>query len=101
LITHLKEHHVELYTKALSAQNSSHQDSQQSSSSSQPLSDQPTTTDVIEATKKFNAKSPRMLKLDRAVAHFIAKDELPFYTVEKPEFRTLVAKLNPRYKLLG
>jgi len=100
LMTHLKEHHVELYTEALSAQNSSRQDSQ-SSSSSQPPPDQPSITDAIEASKKFNVKSPRALELNRAVAYFIAKDELPFYTVEKPGFRALVAKLNPRYELPG
>ena len=35
------------------------------------------------------------------MAYFIAKDEQPFYTVEKPGFRALVAKLNPRYELPG
>ena len=79
--------------KALSAQNSLCQDFRQSSCSSQPQSDQPTITDTIEATKKFNAKSPQALELNRAVAYFIAKDELPFYTVEKLGFRALVAKL--------
>ena len=79
LMNHLKEHHVELYTEALSAQkeNSSRQDSQLASSS-QPPPDQSTITDAIEATKKFSAKSPdspRTLELNKAVAYFIAKDE--------------------------
>ena len=101
-MNHLKEHHAELYTEALSAQkeNSSRQNSQLASSS-QPPPDQPTITDAIEATKKFSAKSPRALELNKAVAYFIAKDEQPFYTVEKPGFRALVAKLNPRYELPG
>ena len=90
---------MELYTEALLAQkeNSLRQDSLLACLSQRPP-DQPTITDAIEATKKFSAKSLRALELNRAMTYFIAKDEQPLYTVEKP---ALVSKLNPRYELPG
>ena len=93
-MNHLNEHHEELYTEALSAQkeNSSHQDSQLACLSQLPPN-QPTITDAIEATKKFSAKSLQALELNRALAYFVAKDEQPFYTVEKPGFTALMSKL--------
>ena len=37
--------------------------------------------------------------MTQAIAYHIAKDGVPLYTVEKPGFRQIVAKLNPRYDL--
>ena len=36
-------------------------------------------------------------QLNHAIAYFLAKDMQPFNTVEKPGFKAMVAKLNPRY----
>lgn len=48
---------------------------------------------------KYDSKSPRARELNRAVAYYLAKDMQPFYSVEKPGFRNLVSKLDPRYVL--
>ena len=39
---------------------------------------QPTIIDIVEISKKYNFNSPQALKLNRAVAYFIAKDAQPF-----------------------
>ena len=38
---------------------------------------------VIERGKKYGAFSKRAKEIDYAVAHFMAKDGQPFYTIEK------------------
>ena len=60
---------------------------------------QPTIVNIVEMSKKYN--SNHVLELNRAVAYFITKDAQPFYTVERPGFRAMVAKLNLLYKLPG
>ena len=54
---------------------------------------------MIEAKSSYDAKSQRALELNRYVAYYLAKDMLSFHTVEKPGFRHLVAKLDPKYNL--
>ena len=62
---------------------------------------QPTIIDIVEISKKYNSNSPQALELNHAVAYFIAKDAQPFYIVERPGFKAMIAKLNPLYELLG
>ena len=101
LMTHLKEHQPELYAKALSSQESSKDGLSGSKKKvTNPVEaagtpKRPTIIDIVEMSKKYNSNSPQALQLNCAVTYFIAKDAQPFYTVERPRFRAMVAKLNP------
>ena len=108
LMAHLKEHHPELYTEAMSSQKSSRdgiigtkKNAKAKPAEASGTLKQPTIIDVVEISKKYNSNSPQALELNRAVAYFIAKDAQPFYIVERPGFRAMIAKLNPRYELPG
>lgn len=48
---------------------------------------------------QYDPKGSQAKELNHAVAYFLAKDMQPYYTVEKPGFQKMIAKLNPRYKL--
>ena len=57
---------------------------------------------VIEKDQEFSVygpSSPQAKDLNRAVAYHIAKDAVPLSTVDRPGFRFMVSKLNPRYQL--
>ena len=107
LMAHLKEHHPELYAEALLSQKSSKDGISGSKQNvTKPaeaagMPKQPTIIDLVEMSKKYNSNSHQALELNRAVTYFIAKDAQPFYTIERPGFRAMVAKLNPRYELPG
>ncbi len=47
----------------------------------------------------YGHQTQKYKELNEAVAHFICKDGLPIYTVEKPGFRALIQKLDSRYEL--
>ena len=50
--------------------------------------------------KKKNTKYIHQAKeLNRAVTYYLAKDAVPLSTADKPGFRHMVLKLNPRYQL--
>jgi len=55
--------------------------------------------ETFDRSKKYDAKSPRALQLNRSVVYYLAKDMLALHTVDKPGFRNLVAKLDPKYNL--
>ena len=102
LMAHLKEHHPELYVEALESQKSKEGSSAKKiTKPAETGTKQPTIVDLVEASKKFSSGSPQALELNHAVAYFIAKDAQPLYAVERPGFRTMVAKLNTRYELPG
>ena len=48
--------------------------------------------------KNYDARPPQALELNKSVTYYLAKDML-LHTVEKPGFRHLVAKLDPKYNL--
>ena len=48
---------------------------------------------------KFLSDSPQAKELNHAVTYHIARYSVPISIVEKPGFRQLVMKLNPRYRL--
>ena len=80
LLTHLQDHHPELYAEAAPSISRA-----TSSSRRQPT--------LQEVGKTYDLKSLRAQELNRAVTYFIAKDVQPLYTVEKPGFRHLVSTL--------
>lgn len=59
----------------------------------------PTLETVVERSTYYDPKGAQAQELNHAVAYFLAKDMQPLYTVEKPGFQKMIAKLNPRYKL--
>ena len=104
LMAYLKEHHPELYIEAISSQKSSKDGMKKIVTKPVEVAGtpkQPKIIDVVELSKKYNSNSSQALELNRAVAYFIAKDAQPFYSVERPGFRAMIAKLNPRYELPG
>ena len=70
-----------------------------SSKVSKPKQKQPTLQQVISKTKKYDTKSTCACELNKAVAYYLSKDMQPLYAVERPGFKKLVAKLDPKYTL--
>ena len=102
LLSHLKEHHPTLYTEAMTLmaeQSSTSSKRKRSSTSAEKPKSQQTIVQAVEAAKKFSPRSPQAVGFNRAVAYYLVKDLQPFVTVEKPGFRQLVEKLNPKYDL--
>ena len=89
LHTHLEDHHPDVYASI--APTSSHGKTKRKV--------QPTLTQVIEKGKKCDPKSQRVQELNRAIAHYIAKDMQPFHTVERQGFREMVHAFDPKYEL--
>ena len=56
-------------------------------------------TDSIAKSSKYARNSPQSIEINRAIAFHIAEDAVPLYTVEKPGFKHMIAKLNPRYEI--
>lgn len=56
-------------------------------------------SDVIAMSTKYSSSSAQAKELNSTVIYNLAKDAVPLSTVEKPGFRHMVLKLNPRYQL--
>ena len=89
LFHHLQEHHPGAYSEIVPAPSSSKVSKQK----------QPTLQQVINKGKRYDVKSKRAGELNKAVAYYLAKDMQPLYAVERPGFKKLVAKLDPKYAL--
>ena len=82
LLTHLRDHHPDLYAEAIPH-----------CSQTKATKHQPTLHEVIDKIKKYDPKSSRAQLLNKAVAYYIAKDMQSLYTVKKPGFRHLIHTL--------
>ena len=71
LFTHLQDNHPEIYAEL---------------AATKKPTNQPTLAQVIEYGKKYEPSSKRAKELDCTVAYFMAKDGLPFHTIEKQGF---------------
>ena len=60
---------------------------------------QPTITEAIDKLKPYPANSSRAQELNRAGASFIASEMQPYQIVEKPGFKKMINKLDPKYHL--
>ena len=60
---------------------------------------QPTIKEAIDRLKPYPANSSRAQELNRAVASFIASEMQPYQVVEKPGFKKMISKLDPKYQL--
>ena len=92
LFQHLREHHPTAYAE-LGPKKVVKREYSSSSSS------QPTLGSIITSSTLYSSNSPQAKDLNRAVAYHIAKDAMPLSTVDKPGFRFMISKLNPRYHL--
>ena len=92
---HLKEHHPILY-KALSDTDSS------SSSSSTRVASVPRgqqkLPELFRQQEAFPRSSSKWVKLTESLCYFLAKDTLPFDTVNGSGFQKFLQDLEPRYK---
>ena len=91
LFRHLQDYHPEAYGEIVPS----------SSKVSKPKQKQPTIQQIISKTKKYDTKSTRACELNKAVAYYLNKDMQPLYAMERPGFKKLVAKLDPKYTLLS
>ena len=91
---HLKEHHPTLY-KALS-------DADSSSSSSTHVASVPRgqqkLPELFRQQEAFPRSSSKWIKLTESLCYFLAKDTLPFNTVNGSGFQKFLLDLEPRYK---
>ena len=95
MFAHLQDIHPLLYKEAMKTKKAS----TRPTSSAHRDHKQPTLQSVIEHSIQYDPKSVQAQQLDYAVACFLTKDMQPYNTVEKPGFKAMVAKLNPRYKI--
>ena len=54
---------------------------------------------AIQRTELFTRGSQRWKEITESVTHFMVKNMIPFNTVEKPGFHSMVRKLDPRYEV--
>ena len=87
LFTHLRDKHPAIFATSL-CPIQSHQEKKNS-------------RQYITMGTKYLPSSAPAIASDKAVAYCIAKNMLPLQVVDKPGFRHMVAKLNPRYSLLS
>lgn len=87
LHTHLKDNHPDAYATV---------QREKTSGNTSSLT-QPTLVEVFEKNARYDPKSSRAKEISRSIAVFLAKDMQPFYTVEKPGFRQMIKKLDPKY----
>ena len=92
LYQHLREHHPLIYAETAPKLASKKGESSNSTS-------QMTLVDTIAKSVKYGSHSTQAKELNRAVTYYIAKDAVPISTADKPGFRLMVSKLNPRYEL--
>ena len=92
LFQHLREHHPLVYAE-LGPKKQPKREATCSNTT------QATLGSVVMKSAMYSPSSPQTKDLNRAVAYHIAKDAMPLSTVDKPGFRFMISKLNPRYQL--
>ena len=101
LFSHLRDHHPTLFKEASKGKGPSYTipsaTATAAPSGSTRQRHQETLPDAIERRKWFPSNSPQPQEFNAAVAYYLAKDMRPYHTVERPGFKKLILKLNPRY----
>ena len=92
LFQHLREHHPMIYAELAPKK----QPKRESSTSN---TCQATLVSIVAKSAMYSPTSSQAKDLNRAITYHIAKDAMPLSTVEKPGFKSMVSKLNPRYQL--
>jgi len=93
VFTHLQDAHPMLYTEAMN--------SKETATSNTTLRDpkQLTLQSVVDHGLYYDPKSPQAQQLNHAAIYFLSKDMQSYNTVEKPGFKAMITKSNPRYKV--
>ena len=93
LYSHLRNKHPEEYDIVQGAATNG--------TSSRRQSDklQPSLEATWDKTKLFSSSSAEYKDLTKSVTYCLARDMLPISTVEKPGFKAMLRKFNPRYSL--
>ena len=94
LFAHLKNQHVDVYDTIKRMSN-------EKRAGKSSVSEQPTIIVSFAKTRKLSRNSKEHRELTKAVTFWLAKDMQPTSAVDKPGFKQLVEKLNPRYELPG
>uniref|UniRef100_A0A1X7TB10 BED-type domain-containing protein n=1 Tax=Amphimedon queenslandica TaxID=400682 RepID=A0A1X7TB10_AMPQE len=86
LFSHLREHHPTLFACLTPT------------AAKKTVTQQTIESSVARGTK-FSRDSPQHKELTHAIAYHIGKDGVPLSTVERPGFKHMIHKLNPKYDL--
>ena len=93
LYSHLRNKHPEEYDIVQGAATNG-TSSRRQSNKLQPLLEA-----TWDKTKLFSSSSAEYKDLTKSVTYCLARDMLPISTVEKPGFKAMLRKFNPRYNL--
>ena len=88
LLKHLESNHPEAFSEARKA-----------TSRGKGHTKQPAIEETNNRIKTYNADSSRAQELNPAVASFITSEMQPYQIVEKPGFKKMIKKLDPKYYL--
>ena len=95
LLAHLRDNHPTLYVQA--ERKVARKKPIHDSSEDEQQQVQLTLAETLERSKMFSPDSSAAREINHAVTYFIAKEMQPLSIVDKPGFRHMVRKLNPRY----
>lgn len=101
LLAHLRTHHAKTYSEVNQAMKGK-QPWRSSKSRSSHLSvsvGQSTIQETLERSQKYDRTGKKWKEITDAITHYIARDSLPVYTVEKLGFRRLMETLDRRYEI--
>ena len=94
LYTHIRKKHPSTYTSLAKERQESSSSTRGKDSRSQTL-----VTALFEKSKKFDRNLREHKELTKSITMCLAKDMLPLSTVDKPGFRAMISRFNPRYDL--
>ena len=97
LLAHLRIHHGKLFAEATASMK--HGKWPREDITSARETQQPTLAHVLETTQDYERKGKRWRELTDGVTYFLAKDNQPMYTVEKPGFHKMLKAFDGRYQL--
>ena len=98
LFSHLRTQHSAKYDLAIKDKKKA-KGKEKSTGASSCSGIQNSIDESFAAMGKYDRKSKRWQKLTEAVTYYLAKDIVPFYTVEKPGFKRLVSVFDKQYEL--
>ena len=96
LFSHLKNNHPRLYDSVKKASQDTQKRTTVATEKNFRLS---SIVESLTKFQKYNRKSRKWQSLTDSVTHFLAKDILPFYSVEKQGFKRMIASFDERYEL--
>jgi len=97
LFSHLKNHHAKEHA-SIEKQKKKGKSAEENSDSS-GKHEQITLSEAVERSQPYTRSGRRWKEITESVTHYMAKEIIPVYTVEKPGFRKMMKKLDPRYEL--